>query len=182
MVNIYPTIVDNPATFSLMLQGFTATNSSSNIPASIIVDISDVLLDSGAGLIGMPYKTTKSMARIANATLENTMGLYMIDCKAMNKTSIKYTFDFGHLDINVPLSELVSTPFGNNKCILGIQPVANQIVIGNAFLSSVYAVFDLDNYKISIAQAHWATSKTQTKHTITNIHPNGTIKDAIFVE
>ena len=100
-------------------------------------------------------------------------GIYILDCPAF-ADEIEYTFDFGDLKISVPLTSLILSPEAEGGyCGFAVQPTNDSMVLGDVFLSSAYVVFDLDNYKISLAQANWDVSEITTK--LVNVRADGSI-------
>ena len=142
-----------------------------------------VLLDSGASDIRLPdgvirdiYSALNSSSS-ANLQSVDTMGPVgtVIACNcALANTTQTIAFNFSGATISVPMSSLVlqiDSNFRNQlhipdtTCQFGITPMqaTNPVMIlGQPFLRAAYAVYDLDNKQISLAQAVY-TSKSDIK-------------------
>ncbi|WBF13666.1 hypothetical protein N7582_003026 [Saccharomyces uvarum] len=132
-----------------------------------------VLLDSGTSLLNAPKSIADKMASFVNASYSADEGIYILDCPE-STYDVEYTFDFGDLQINVPLTSLILSPeTEGGYCGFAVQPTNDSMVLGDVFLSSAYVVFDLDNYKISLAQANWNASNDSKQ--LVNIPTDGSI-------
>ncbi|KOG98874.1 aspartyl protease BAR1 [Saccharomyces eubayanus] len=173
MVNEYPTIVDVPATLAMTIQGLGAQNKSSCEHETFMTTKYPVLLDSGTSLLNAPKSIADKMASFVNASYSADEGIYILDCPD-STDGVEYTFDFGDLQINVPLTSLILSPeTEGGYCGFAVQPTNDSMVLGDVFLSSAYVVFDLDNYKVSLAQANWNASDDSRK--LVNIPTDGSI-------
>ncbi|AJR49600.1 Bar1p [Saccharomyces cerevisiae YJM1402] len=176
MVNEYPTIVDAPATLAMTIQGLGAQNKSSCEHETFTTTKYPVLLDSGTSLLNAPKVIADKMASFVNASYNEEEGIYILDCP-VSVGDVEYNFDFGDLQISVPLSSLILSPETEGSyCGFAVQPTNDSMVLGDVFLSSAYVVFDLDNYKISLAQANWNASEVSKK--LVNIQTDGSISGA----
>ncbi|CAI4064831.1 aspartyl protease BAR1 SKDI_09G1460 [Saccharomyces kudriavzevii IFO 1802] len=173
MVNEYPTIVDAPATLAMTIQGLGAQNKSGCERETFMTTKYPVLLDSGTSLLNAPKTIADKMASFVNASYSADEGIYILNCPD-SADDIEYTFDFGDLQINVPLTSLILSPeVEGGYCGFAVQPTNDSMVLGDVFLSSAYVVFDLDNYKISLAQANWNASEDSKQ--VINIPTDGSI-------
>jgi Eukaryotic aspartyl protease len=103
------------------------------------------------------------------ASISNQLGAVIVPCDlAKNTGTINYSFGGpGGPTIKVQMSQLVLPlttttgqapryPNGQTACQLGIQP-AGQLptLFGDTFLRSAYAVYDLENNQIALAQTNF---------------------------
>ncbi|ODV80920.1 acid protease [Suhomyces tanzawaensis NRRL Y-17324] len=123
-----------------------------------------IIVDSGTTLTLLPNATLYELVQnIAPGAVynENARG-YIVPCGLKQKENyIKYDFN-GQTTINVPFTDLVleagHDATGNLVCAFGIVP-NDQPIVGSNFLRSAYAVFDLDDDTISLAQIKYTTSE-----------------------
>ncbi|CAG8757990.1 16930_t:CDS:2 [Cetraspora pellucida] len=92
--------------------------------------------------------------------------LWIVPCDT--KSVISFTFDSGTYSID-PIEFVISVNQSNRSpiCVSGIQPnTANYWLLGDVFLSSVYSVFDFDNYRVGFSQ----TKIILNSNSVTLIH------------
>lgn len=179
MVNVYPNVVDKPATLALTIQGLDIVDKLTNSKKNIFNNKYAVLLDSGTTLVSFPTELADSMANFVNATYSPSNSVYIFDCPA-NSDSIDFVFNFGKLKLNIPLTSFILLPEGDSICGFGVLRSRNSfITLGDSFLKNTYVVYDLDNYQISLAKAANNTVKEQK---IIEIPSDGKIPGAIMAE
>ncbi|EON99112.1 putative secreted aspartic proteinase protein [Phaeoacremonium minimum UCRPA7] len=112
----------------------------------------DVFLDSGATLTLLPETLASEIAADFGATGMDANGFYPVDCGIVDVNGT-LDFAFNGVTIKVPYSELIrqsnSIP---PKCVLGIVPSSDFTLLGDTFLRSAYAVFDLENHMVYMQQ------------------------------
>ena len=127
-----------------------------NIPGSYLA-----VLDSAYTGSSFPISIAHSIwaaVGIHDNQIDQATGYPIVDCNFGNSLSMPFMdFDFGSAKFRVPLLEFLisGTP---GKCWLGIAAAGNANdtpLLGVTFLRSVYAVFDLYNNEISLAQANF---------------------------
>ncbi|SCU96427.1 LAFA_0G06282g1_1 [Lachancea sp. 'fantastica'] len=111
-------------------------------------------LDSGATLMFMDASIVEKIADSVNATWSDDWQFYMLQCPAGNDDT-KLVFDFGGFHITTPLSDYILQTDQNHLCALAIIPGDQHATFGDVFLSSVYAVYDLENLELSLAEADY---------------------------
>lgn len=153
MVNEYPDVVDKPATLAITLQALGAKSDNSCKYQTVTTVKQPVLLDSGTTLMTAPPEIADELASFVGATYNETEGIYFFDCPA-DDDDTEFIFDFGDLNITLPLKSLVIPSVENGSCGFGLTPASYSMTLGAVFLSSAYVAYDLDNYQISIAQAN----------------------------
>ena len=115
-----------------------------------------VLLDSGTTYSFLPKDQIEHIFGLfGNVTFDGSIGGYKIPCWLGNKGNyLRFNFN-GEKDIDVELSEFVlevgKDGDGVGSCVSTLLP--GQAILGDNFLRSVYAVYDLDDDTISLAQA-----------------------------
>ncbi|CAR28173.1 hypothetical protein ZYGR_0N06640 [Zygosaccharomyces rouxii] len=177
MANQYPNIVSKPATLAVTLQGFGAQKKSEGRQETFDTNNYAVLLDSGTSLMGAPEEVVSKMAHFINknARFSEDDGIYVMDCPPKDDDT-EFVFDFGDLQIAVPVSTLILPPSGESYCGLGVLPKDGTWTLGDVFLSYAYLVFDLDNYKVSMAKAKFSGDGDQSPQI--KIQTDGTIPGA----
>ncbi|SMN21158.1 similar to Saccharomyces cerevisiae YIL015W BAR1 Aspartyl protease secreted into the periplasmic space of mating type a cells [Maudiozyma saulgeensis] len=150
MVNVYPTVVDKPATLSLTIQGLEAYDSNGQKTSQIFNSKYPVLLDSGTTLVSFPMEIAEKMANFVNATYSEYESIYIMDCPS-DTINTGFVFDFGDLKLNISLASFILPPDGESYCGFGVLPSSGSITLGDSFLKNAYVVYDLENYQISLA-------------------------------
>jgi yapsin 1 len=129
------------------------------------------ILDSGTSLSYVPFDVVDRMGDAFNTNPSFALGQkYYCDC---NVTS-SMILEFGSISIKVPNYfflwpiETVVNPvvanfaFPQNSCYIGIEPAQqgmNFVLLGDNFLRAFYAVYDLTNGHIAIAQAKYTNEQ-----------------------
>lgn len=120
------------------------------------------VVDSGYTGSSFPLSLAQSIwaaAGIHDGYIDQATGYPMVDCNFGDSLSVPFMeFDFGSAKFRVPMTELlIRTAPG--QCLLGIAATSStskhQPLLGVTFLRSVYAVFDLYNNEVSLAQANF---------------------------
>lgn len=179
MINMYPSVVDNPVTLSLTLQGLGAKNPCQCEFETFMSIPYPVLLDSGSTLISAPTVIADKMASFIGAEWSELDQIYTLQCPN-NVTGVNtiFTFDFGDIDIEVQLVDLILPPQdSSNTCAFGILRGGNEFILGDSFIKSTYLVYDLDNYLISIGKVNDDVKSTKEDFFI-DIGKNGKIPGA----
>jgi hypothetical protein len=128
-----------------------------------------VLLDSGATISYLPADIVAQIYSDLDVHFfaEEQFGLVPCDTYLTGREDYNVTFSFSGVEIRVPLSELVLQDAlyyngdylhidDEESCIFGIAPSVDFFpILGDSFLRSAYAVFDLENNEISLAQANF---------------------------
>ncbi|KAF7933224.1 hypothetical protein BELL_0777g00050 [Botrytis elliptica] len=124
-----------------------------------------VLLDTGNPSIDIPLPAVEAIGNALNAN-PGPDGSMQVTCDIANK-GMNMVFGFSGTTIQVPI-EMMLTPAknrdgtqakdnnGNNLCVVPVNPTANEddlLSFGAPFFSAAYAVMDLQNKKIGLAQA-----------------------------
>ncbi|KAL4902147.1 aspartic peptidase domain-containing protein [Aspergillus multicolor] len=131
------------------------------------------LLDSGATLTYLPSNVVAQIFSDLDVHFyqQGQFGYVPCDTYLVSREDYNLTFTFSGVTIRVPLSELVlhdaisgpgrnalplpDTDSDEESCLFGILPAVDFFpILGDTFLRSAYAVFDLENNEISLAQAN----------------------------
>ncbi|KAL1874175.1 hypothetical protein Plec18167_006110 [Paecilomyces lecythidis] len=133
-------------------------------------------LDCGSTLIILPETLTNDIFDDLDVKYNSTLNVGILPC-SMKNNDWNLTYSFSGAEVDVPMSQLVLDPVGYEgdevQCIFGIVPgPGDMVLMGDPFLRSVYAVFDLANNEISLAQANYSPGKE-------HILEIGTGKDAV---
>ncbi|KAF7520634.1 hypothetical protein G7054_g12712 [Neopestalotiopsis clavispora] len=177
---------DEIFSFTIPLNALSMSINGSQDDSVSLSDAVPVILDSGTTLTYLPTKVADKIYDAVGATYSNNYGISYIDCKYMN-SDLEFGFQFGGSDgpiITVPADEVVfdtvdtledagyTTPRNlgfdsDDACLFGILPSDDYYLLGDTFLRSAYVVYDLDNYRVAIAQAN-LNSTTSNVVEITN--------------
>lgn len=120
------------------------------------------VVDSGYTGSSFPLSLAQSIwaaAGIHDTQIDQDTGYPMVDCNFGDSFSVPFMdFDFGSAKFRVPMTELL-VRVASGQCLLGIAAASStakhQPLLGVTFLRSVYAVFDLYNNEVSLAQANF---------------------------
>lgn len=132
-----------------------------------------VLLDSGTTLTLLTNDIYERLVKGFGAVRDKMTGLVVVPCDYGNLNwTIDYTFGgSGGPTIKVPLSQLMGEEIYSRRlfsessggCVFGFQgPLGGFSILGDTFLRSAYAVFDLDNNVAALAQARINQSATSS--------------------
>lgn len=110
----------------------------------------------GTSYTYLPVHLIDALGDTMNISYVSSLYGYGIDCPSLEESLTRFfVFDFQGHKIRVPLYQMLRTDF-RGKCALSIAESSDDtITLGAAFLSAVYAVFDLDDQEVSIAQAKY---------------------------
>ncbi|MCJ1385618.1 hypothetical protein MMC17_008741 [Xylographa soralifera] len=150
---------------SISLNGGSVTTNVSEFPQTAV-------LDTGNPLNIVPMDTFQAIVNMLNISMVQS-NLAFCPC-SLASSAVTFTFQFAGVNISVPISSLVSAPNAlalqaythgafpvpeSGTCVLMIVPMeltrSNYIVLGDSFLENAYAVYDLANNIISLAQANF---------------------------
>lgn len=144
-----------------------------------------VLLDSGTSLMLLPENILDAIGTHIGAEYSKEVGYYIHECSIGDKGG-SLEFDFSGIKIDVAISDILlpltdghgnPSQFenGENACALGISQATDTIILGDTFLRSIYAVYDLENLEIAMAPVKY----NQTDNgDIESIKKNGGIPNA----
>ncbi|TGO49581.1 hypothetical protein BCON_0206g00160 [Botryotinia convoluta] len=166
-VNVYPSSRGGSVTSFTVAWTSLSVQSSSGTDQLTPTDFArPAILDSGTTITLLPDDIAAIVFEELGATVSQQLGAVVVPCALAKKTgSINYGFGgVGGPTIKVDVSQLVlplttsdgRTPTYNNgdpACQLGIQAAgSNPTLFGDTFLRSAYAVYDLENNRIGLAQ------------------------------
>lgn len=146
-----------------LLQVKSVSFAGKKIPGSYLA-----VVDSGYAGSSFPLGLAQSIwaaAGIHDAQIDQATGYPMVDCNFGDSLSVPLMeFDFGSAKFRVTMTELlIRTAPG--QCLLGIAAASStakdQSLLGITFLRSVYAVFDLYNNEVSLAQASFTAGSSR---------------------
>ncbi|KAG9253915.1 candidapepsin-4 precursor [Emericellopsis atlantica] len=126
-----------------------------------------VVLDSGTSFTYLPKSMVAAIYDAVGAEYSATEGAAFVPCSlADQQANMTFYFD-SPAQIDVAMSELVldaGNSIGGGQadvCLFGIVPSSGLSLLGDTFLRSAYAVFDLDNNEISLAQSNFNAKKSK---------------------
>lgn len=122
------------------------------------------ILDSGTSFTIVPKDVFSNILEsFGDITVTESQGNYYLPCSAGNSGDRSFTFEFGNSStatITVDLSQFLIQS-SRTMCILGFDYTTDDsYTLGDTFLRSVYAVYDLANNQIGVAQANFDTSSS----------------------
>lgn len=117
------------------------------------------VLDCGSSGAMLPDNWVKPIYDELKVTYTKNNDTAYIDCD-LRKSKSTVDFQFGSLKIKVPMSYMVSLrSIDPDVCTFGIIPAGDRHpLLGDNFLSSAYAVFDLTNDEISLAPRDFSST------------------------
>ena len=133
------------------------------------------LLDSGSSASSIPPSLLTPLLSYLGATTDPNVGQATVPCN-LSTAAATFTFGFGGPNgpkITVPVSDFV-TPHdkktehlqyadGTPACLLTFSPSDNpQMILGDDFLHSAYAVYDLESKTIALAQSNLDPAKAES--------------------
>ncbi|KAM0322178.1 hypothetical protein ACHAQA_009668 [Verticillium albo-atrum] len=144
---------DGVARFWVKMDSLALTPPSgvSRAPYAAAADM-PVFLDSGATLTLLPRALADAMAADFGAPGADDRGFYPVDCGMMDAPG---TIDFGFdgVTVRVPYREMIRQMRADPpRCVLGFVPNDDFALLGDTFLRSAYAVFDLETDTVYMAQ------------------------------
>ncbi|KAG7143695.1 Candidapepsin-2 like protein [Verticillium longisporum] len=137
-----------------------------------------VFLDSGATMTLLPRALADAVAAdfgappsSSSADPEASHSFYEVDCSMADAPG---TLDFsfgGSLTIRVPYAEMVRrTRADPPRCVLGFVPDDDFALLGDTFLRSAYAVFDLESDVVYMAQYQNCGERQMAVRRVQDIH------------
>ncbi len=169
-------VVKSPYTngFSRLAIQMTSLVLNSNNGASALIPPGTVLyasVDSGSASTFLPRSIAQAVYSAAGVLSDDaTVNRPFVSCN-MSTAAATFTFGLGGPlgpQISVSMADLVA-PFANNltfgdgtpACYFSIESWESPyVVLGDSFLRSAYAVFDLENRQIALAQSNVDPSTT----------------------
>lgn len=129
------------------------------------------LLDSGTSFTYLPLAVVEPLAETLGGQWNDKHSLYEISCNHSHRADDYFGFGFGSGfqsdNESESRSPIIRVPFSNmivawnRKCWLGLAPHPfNYSILGDTFLRSAYAVFDLKNGEIGLAQAYTSSGES----------------------
>ncbi|ODQ77425.1 hypothetical protein BABINDRAFT_163450 [Babjeviella inositovora NRRL Y-12698] len=154
IINRYTNYTTNPWTTQVTLDSVAYEGK------TLLTNSTVALLDSGTSLTQLPSSVVSAAVSALGLSYENDVQAYTAKCGAFNDKS--FTFTFAGVNITVPASNFFYslTDFDgsvSSTCAFGIVE-SDFIVLGDSFLNAAYVVYDLDDYKISLANANFGES------------------------
>ncbi|KAK7208218.1 aspartic peptidase domain-containing protein [Myxozyma melibiosi] len=120
------------------------------------------LIDSGTTFTYLPSDIVDEVVNATGAIYEPALGVYVQSC-TLRELNVSVNFKFENVTIKTPIKDLYSpltysngsavVADGYELCQITMQPASSMVILGDTFLSSAYAVFDLDNNVIGLAQS-----------------------------
>ena len=121
------------------------------------------LLDFGATMTYLPRAIFEELMRGLGATA-GADGYYYVPCAyRTSNTNLVYSFGGAQgVNVSVPLSELIGEELGpfdgynsdTPACSLNVARGYDDVILGDSFLRSAYAVYDLENYVVALGQSN----------------------------
>jgi len=166
-VNVYPTSRSGKITsFTVAFTSLSAHSSSGSDQLTPPDYATAAILDSGTTITLLPDDLAEIVFQELGAVMSSQLGAVVVPCDlANNNGTLDYGFGgAGGPVIKVAVSDLIlplvlnsgrrpTFTDGTEACQLGIQPAGDlPVLFGDTFLRSAYAVYDLYNNRIALAQ------------------------------
>ncbi|PSR75427.1 aspartic peptidase domain-containing protein [Coniella lustricola] len=167
--------VNNYTSFLVTLSSVASITSDGTVSTNYTTSAEAVVLDSGTTLTYLPETMATAIFDTFNATYSESAGYASVDCSLADESSLALQFQFGGSDgpaIKVPLSELVlqdgsGMSFGEgaggaaeSTCAFGVSMSSSTFLLGDTFLRSAYAVYDLDAKQVALAQSNFNSTSS----------------------
>lgn len=156
LVNFYSEVSDKPIDFDVTLQGvgFVAANGTAT---TINQQYFAAVADSGTSILHVPQDLADLMANQVGATYDNDLETYIVDCPSQdNLDKSAFVLQFGGQNYFFPYTDFILFTSDDSVCYLNIAPTDDQhVILGDNILSSLYVVYDLENYELSFARANY---------------------------
>ncbi|SGZ38653.1 uncharacterized protein HGUI_00853 [Hanseniaspora guilliermondii] len=170
LVNIYEGEVENPIEFDVTLQG-TGYSGSDGTQVTFNQQNFAALFDSGTTLTVLPETLAGYFANQVGASYDDNSGYYLLECQTFSESDA-FVFQFGGINFYSPVENYVLSTSDENQCYLGIVPSEdNHVIIGDNTLTSLYVVYNLEDYELSIAQANYAGASSSDISAISDSVP-----------
>lgn len=114
------------------------------------------LIDTSYSGVTLPREIAKGIARTFNATFNKDTNNFKLKCPSSNTSEHNsFVFNIGGVNFFTKFSEFITESDENGHCLLDITfNKDNSTILGNAFLKSLYVLFDLESYEMSFGQAN----------------------------
>jgi hypothetical protein len=166
-VNVYPDQEGGRVdSFTVAFTSLSASSSSGTDQLTPSNYASPAILDSGTTITLLPDDIVKTVFEELGAQNSEQLGAVVVPCAlAQNTGTLNYQFGGANGPIiKVAMSQIVlplvlsngevpTYTNGEAACQLGIEAAGNDpVLFGDTFLRSAYAVYDLENNRIALAQ------------------------------
>ncbi|KAK9475892.1 aspartic peptidase domain-containing protein [Lipomyces japonicus] len=177
-IDMEPTTGKIYAEFIVSLTDITFNSTSSSNQTKILSSSAgdsalEVILDSGTTYGILPSSVVADIAnQLGSSSTFEDSGLYVVNCDYQDSAdTLVLKFD-STAKLEVSLRQLIVTvesdSAGNEVCVLGVTSSSSSLLfddfasdatylLGDSFLRSGYFVYDLDNKRVSVAQAVFNT-------------------------
>jgi len=119
----------------------------------------NVVLDCGSSGSILSDAMVKPIFEKFGVTYFQANDTAIVDC-ALERSATTIDFRFDGVTITAPVSSFVNKYSADAFCSFGIMPAGKRRgLLGDNFLSSAYAVFDISNNKISLAARNFVSTK-----------------------
>lgn len=174
-IDVYPSSRSGRITsFTVAWTSLSATSSSGTDVLTPANFAQPAILDSGTTITLLPDDVAAVVFQELGATVSQQLGAVVVPCAlARNNGTLNYGFGgSGGPIVKVPMNELVlplvltngrvpTYQNGQTACQLGIQAAGSlPILLGDTFLRSAYAVYDLVNNKIALANTDFNSTSS----------------------
>lgn len=126
-------------------------------------------LDIDSRFSSFPMGLVDHFVDVLDGSYDKSINAYQVPC--IGHSDISLVFDFSGKVIEVPYSEFITTHRG--RCVIAEERYATKFKLGVNFMRSVYAVFDMEDKTISLAQAKYSNDDEDLE-AISNTIPSAT--------
>lgn len=114
------------------------------------------LIDTSYTGITLPKEIAEIIAKKFNATFNKETDNYKLKCPNREKSEhSSFVFNIGGVNFFTKLSNFIVRSDEHDHCFLDVTyNKEKSTILGNAFLKSLYVLFDLESYEMSFAQAN----------------------------
>ncbi|GEQ70468.1 hypothetical protein JCM33374_g4145 [Metschnikowia sp. JCM 33374] len=147
----------------IQLDSVKLSNLQTSQPAKIYTGPVPVMFDTTFDYSYLPREFMISLALQTNAYYAFDYSSWIVNCTAVNNANATLQFNFGPLNVNVPLSSII-VPAGSNwtfadgspACTFNMLPAENIgfAVFGTTFLPYIYMAMDNEGGRMAVANAN----------------------------
>ncbi|GME74467.1 unnamed protein product [Ambrosiozyma monospora] len=150
-----------PTAIDITVSGLSMGSTSANKKVQFASGAAAGLLDTGTTLLYAPDDVVSAITSIGGFSSAGSSGYISCDCSLGDDYYL--SFDFQGFVIDVPFSNLFmdsdSSSSSSSTCSLGISSSGDDtFILGDKFLTSVYAVIDLEDNLVAMAKANTNSS------------------------
>ncbi|GMG29938.1 unnamed protein product [Ambrosiozyma monospora] len=144
-----------PSTIDVTISSMSIGSKKSNKKIEFGSGAAAGLLDTGTTLLYVPKTVLTAITKIAGLSTDTSSGYLTCNCNLGDDYYL--SFNFQGFDVDVPFKNLFldTGDDSSSTCYLGVRSSGDStFILGDKFLTSVYAVIDLEDNVVAMAKAN----------------------------